>query len=172
MHGRRLVGIDLDVSHLGKGGTKRLLWGVSARTPDAMQKRLTTPMDRVAARRPRARREKDMAGDGARVGGGRTVGRITIFCGGQCGERLDGAGAGRIAVSRGLPRGLICFPLFLLFYPPMFTRGSGWGRSHKALHADDECASRRGCKDAWDAEDGVYAYEDENVPSHFVEMCQ
>lgn len=117
MHGRRLVGIDLDVSHLGKGGTKRLLWGVSARTQDTMWKRLTTPMDRVAARRPRARREKDMAGDGVRVGGGRTVGRITIFCGGQRGGRLDGAGAGRIAVSRGLPRGLICFCYFFSFIP-------------------------------------------------------
>lgn len=162
MHGRRLVGIDLDVSHLGKGGTKRLLWGVSARTQDAMQKRLTTPMDRVAARRPRARREKDMAGDGAGVGGGRTVGRITIFCGGQCGGRLDGAGAGRIAVLRGLPRGLICFLLFLLFYPGMFTPlgvdGAGLiRRCTQMMKAPlDEVARMHG-----DAQDGVYVYEDE-----------
>lgn len=161
MHGRRLVGIDLDVSHLGKGGTKRLLWGVSARTQDAMQKRLTTPMDRVAARRPRARREKDMAGDGARVGGGRTLGRITIFCGGQCGGRLDGAGAGRIAVWRGLPRGLICFLLFFSFIPGCLRWGvDGAGlirRCTQMISAHPgEVATMHG-----DAEDEVYVYEDE-----------
>lgn len=104
-------------------------------------------------------------GHGWRWGGGwwwETVGRITIFCGGQCGGRLDGAGAGRIAVLRGLPRDLICFLLFLLFYPGMFTPlgvdGAGLiRRCTQMMKAPlDEVARMHG-----DAQDGVYVYEDE-----------
>lgn len=66
MHGGGLVGVDLHVAHLGEGGTERLLWGVSGGRGAGV---LTAPRERVAARRPRARRAKDMAADGGGGGG-------------------------------------------------------------------------------------------------------
>lgn len=70
----------------------------------------------------------------------------------------------------GIATWLNLFLLFLLFYPAMITLGSGWGRSRKALHADDECASRRGGDDAWGCKDGVYVYEDE-PPERIKPFC-